>query len=213
MQRHSFGQTHEVTNQVPPLADYNLFSTDAALSAALERDGAAWHRDALLRHGAALTTPETLALAELANRHTPELSTHSPRGERIDALEFHPAWHELLALLRREGLHALPFSDPRPGAMAARCAGYFLHAQIESGSLCPLTMTFASIPVLQREPQLFETLRDKLYARGHDPRDVPLAQKASAMIGMGMTEKQGGSDVRSNQTQARAIAAGGRGGA
>jgi putative acyl-CoA dehydrogenase len=110
-------------------------------------------------------------------------------------------------------LHALPFSDPRPGAMAARCAGYFLHAQIESGSLCPLTMTFASIPVLQREPQLFETLRDKLYARGHDPRDVPLPQKASAMIGMGMTEKQGGSDVRSNQTQARAIAAGGRGGA
>ncbi|MDR6202270.1 isovaleryl-CoA dehydrogenase [Paraburkholderia graminis] len=213
MQRHSFGQTHEVTNQVPPLADYNLFSTDAALSAALERDGAAWHRDALLRHGAALTTPETLALAELANRHTPELSTHSPRGERIDALEFHPAWHELLSLLRREGLHALPFSDPRPGAMAARCAGYFLHAQIESGSLCPLTMTFASIPVLQREPQLFETLRDKLYARGHDPRDVPLLQKASAMIGMGMTEKQGGSDVRSNQTQARAIAAGGRGGA
>ncbi|CAB3737872.1 isovaleryl-CoA dehydrogenase [Paraburkholderia rhynchosiae] len=213
MQRHSFGLTHEVTNQVPPLADYNLFSSDAALSAALERDGAAWHRDALLRHGAALTTPDTLALAELANRHTPELFTHSPRGERIDALEFHPAWHELLSLLRREGLHALPFSDPQPGAMAARCAGYFLHAQIESGSLCPLTMTFASIPVLQREPQLFDTLRDKLYAREHDPRDVPLAQKASAMIGMGMTEKQGGSDVRSNQTQAHAIAAGGRGGA
>ncbi|CAD6544961.1 Putative acyl-CoA dehydrogenase AidB [Paraburkholderia kirstenboschensis] len=213
MQRHSFGQTHEVTNQVPPLADYNLFSSDAALSAALERDGAAWHRDALLRHGAALTTPETLALAELANRHTPELFTHSPRGERIDALEFHPAWHELLSLLRRGGLHALPFSDPQPGAMAARCAGYFLHAQIESGSLCPLTMTFASIPVLQREPQLFETLRDKLYAREHDPRDLPLTQKISAMIGMGMTEKQGGSDVRSNQTQARAIAAGGRGGA
>lgn len=213
MQRHSFGQTHEVTNQVPPLADYNLFSSDAALSAALERDGAAWHRDALLRHGAALTTPETLALAELANRHTPELSTHSPTGERIDALEFHPAWHELLSLLRRKGLHALPFSDPQPGAMAARCAGYFLHAQIESGSLCPLTMTFASIPVLQREPQLFETLRDKLYAREQDPRDLPLTQKISAMIGMGMTEKQGGSDVRSNQTQARAIAAGGRGGA
>ncbi|WP_027802009.1 isovaleryl-CoA dehydrogenase [Paraburkholderia dilworthii] len=213
MQRHSFGQTHEVTNQAPPLADYNLFSSDLALSAALDRDGAAWHRDALLRHGAALTTPDTLALAELANRHAPELVTHSPRGERIDALEFHPAWHELLSLLRREGLHALPFSNPQPGAMAARCAGYFLHAQIESGSLCPLTMTFASIPVLQREPQLFGTLRDKLYAREHDPRDVPLTQKISAMIGMGMTEKQGGSDVRSNQTQARAIAAGGRGGA
>jgi putative acyl-CoA dehydrogenase len=213
MERHHFGQTHDVTNQVPPLTDYNLFASDSALSAALERDGAGWHRDALLRHGAALTTPETLALAELANRHTPELFTHNPRGERIDALEFHPAWHELLALLRREGLHALPFSDPQPGAMAARCAGYFLHAQIESGSLCPLTMTFASIPVLQREPGLFDTLRDKLYAREHDPRDVPLAQKRSAMIGMGMTEKQGGSDVRSNQTHAHALAAGGRDGA
>jgi putative acyl-CoA dehydrogenase len=213
MERYGPGKTHDVTNQVPPLADYNLFACDTALVAALERDGAGWHRDALLRHGAALTTPDTLALAELANRHTPELFTHSPRGERIDALGFHPAWHSLLALLRREGLHALPFSDPQRGAMAARCAGYFLHAQIESGSLCPLTMTFASIPVLQREPALFETLRDKLYAREHDPRDLPLAQKRSAMIGMGMTEKQGGSDVRSNQTHAYAIDGGGRGGA
>jgi len=212
MQQHSFGQTHEVTNQVPPLTDYNLFASDAALSAALDREGAAWHRDALLRHGAALTTPDTLALAELANRHPPELFTHSPRGERIDALEFHPSWDTLLSLLRREGLHALPFSDPRSGAMAARCAGYFLHAQIESGSLCPPTMTFASIPVLQREPALFDTLRDKLYTREHDPRDVPLTQKKSAMIGMGMTEKQGGSDVRSNQTRAHATTGGGRGG-
>ncbi|MCC8405574.1 isovaleryl-CoA dehydrogenase [Paraburkholderia sp. MMS20-SJTN17] len=214
MERHGFGQTHEVTNQAPPLADYNLFASDAALSAAVERDGARWHREALLRHGAALTTPATLALAELANRHTPELITHSPRGERIDALEFHPAWHELLALLRREGLHALPFSEPQTGAMAARCAGYFMHAQIESGSLCPLTMTFASIPVLQRETALFGPLRDALYTREHDPRDVPLTQKRSAMIGMGMTEKQGGSDVRSNQTHAHALdGAGGRGAA
>jgi len=213
MEQHGFGQTHEVTNQAPPLADYNLFASDPALCAAVERDGALWRRDALLRHGAALTAPETLALADLANRHTPELITHSPRGERIDALEFHPAWHELLALLRREGLHALPFSDPQHGAMVARCAGYFLHAQIESGSLCPLTMTFASIPVLQQEAALFETLRAQLYAREHDPRDVPLTRKRSAMIGMGMTEKQGGSDVRSNQTRAHAIDAGGRGGA
>ncbi|WP_345812147.1 isovaleryl-CoA dehydrogenase [Paraburkholderia sp. PREW-6R] len=211
MERHRIGETHEVTNQAPPLVDYNLYSTDTALSAAVEREGAAWHRDALLRHGAALTTPETLALAELANRHTPELFTHSPRGERIDALEFHPAWHSLLALLRGEGLHALPFSNPRRGAMVARCAGYFQHAQLESGSLCPLTMTFASIPVLQREPALFDTLRDKLYAREHDPRDLPLAQKSSAMIGMGMTEKQGGSDVRSNQTRAYATHGSGRG--
>ncbi|MGF6722647.1 putative acyl-CoA dehydrogenase [Paraburkholderia sp. GAS41] len=216
MERYGPATTHDVTNQVPPLADYNLFASDLALGAALERDGAAWHREALLRHGAALTTPQTLALAELANRHTPELFTFNPRGERIDTLEFHPAWHSLLSLLRSEGLHALPFSDPQRGAMAARCAGYFLHAQVESGSLCPTTMTFASIPVLQREPALFETLRDKLYAREHDPRDLPLGQKSSALIGMGMTEKQGGSDVRSNQTRAYAAGGGalsGRGGA
>ncbi|MDR3100714.1 MAG: isovaleryl-CoA dehydrogenase [Paraburkholderia sp.] len=208
------GTTHEVTNQAPPLADYNLFTTDVALGEALARAGADWHREALARHGATLGAAATLALADLANRHAPELHTHSPRGERIDALEFHPAWHELLALLRAEGLHALPFSEPRPGAMAARCAGYFLHAQLESGSLCPLTMTFASIPVLQREPALFEALREPLYAREHDPRDVPLATKRSMMIGMGMTEKQGGSDVRSNRTLARpAGVASGRGAA
>ena len=201
--QHRPGTTHEVTNQAPPLADYNLFSTDPALGEALARAGAQWHRDALARHGAKLGEAEVQALADLANRHAPELHTHSARGERIDAIEFHPAWHDLLALLRAEGLHALPFSEPRPGAMAARCAGYFLHAQLESGSLCPLTMTFASIPVLQREAALFETLRDKLYTREHDPRDVPLAHKRSMMIGMGMTEKQGGSDVRSNRTEAR----------
>ncbi|HEY1610546.1 MAG TPA: DNA alkylation response protein, partial [Paraburkholderia sp.] len=214
MQAHRVGTTHEVTNQVPPLENYNLFTSDAALVAALERAGAGWHRDALARDGAALTAPDTLALAELANRHAPELHTHTPRGERIDAIEFHPAWHRLLALLRAEGLHALPFSDPRDGAMAARCAGYFLHAQLESGSLCPTTMTFASIPVLQREPALFDTLRERLYSRSHDPRDLPYPHKSSMMIGMGMTEKQGGSDVRSNRTEAVPLDAGsGRGAA
>jgi putative acyl-CoA dehydrogenase len=209
------GNTHEVTNQVPLLAGYNLFTSDPALVAAVEREGAGWHRAALERDGAALTAPEVVALGELANRHTPELSTHSPRGERIDALEFHPAWHILLAQLRGAGLHALPFANPRPGAMVARCAAYLLHAQIESGALCPITMTFASIPVLQREPELFGALRDKLYAREHDPRDLPLVQKTSMMIGMGMTEKQGGSDVRSNRTRAfatRGSSGSGRGG-
>ncbi|CAN7535237.1 isovaleryl-CoA dehydrogenase [Trinickia sp. LjRoot230] len=205
--------THEVTNQAPPLDSYNLYASDAVLTAALEREGAGWHREALLRDGALLGEPDVLTLAGQANRHPPELFTYSPRGERIDTLEFHPSWHRLLELLRAQGLHALPFSDPRPGAMVARCAGYFLHAQLESGSLCPLTMTFASIPVLRREPALFATLADKLYSREHDPRDVPLAGKRSMLVGMGMTEKQGGSDVRSNQTRAFALDAPGRGNA
>jgi putative acyl-CoA dehydrogenase len=207
------GATHEVTNQVPPLEHYNFYTSDPVLVAAVEREGARWHNDALACNGAALGTPEVLALASAANRHVPELMTHSPRGERIDRLEFHPSWHALIGLLRREGLQSLPFEKPQAGAMAARCAGYFLHAQLESGSLCPITMTFASIPVLRREPALFATLADKLYAREHDPRDAPLAEKHSMMIGMGMTEKQGGSDVRTNRTMARALDSGGRGGA
>jgi len=210
------GNTHEVTNQAPLLTGYNLFTSDTALVDAVEREGAGWHRAALERDGAALSAPDVIALGELANRHTPELTTYSPRGERIDALEFHPAWHTLLAQLRAAGVHALPFSDPQPGAMVARCAAYLLHSQIEAGALCPITMTFASIPVLQREPQLFAALRDQLYTREHDPRDLPLTQKKSMMIGMGMTEKQGGSDVRSNQTRAYATGGSegsGRGGA
>src|SRR5258708_4541714 len=211
----TYGQTHEVTNQTPPLERYNALATDPALVGAIQREGAAWHLDALTRDGLALTHPDVLALAGLANRHAPEHHPFNARGERVDAIEFHPAWHTLLSMLREQGLHSLPFETamPKPGAMAARAAGYFLHAQLESGSLCPLTMTFASIPVLQREPALFATLRDKLYAREHDPRDVPLKQKTSAMIGMGMTEKQGGSDVRSNQTRAYSTAGSGRGAA
>ncbi|RKP58560.1 isovaleryl-CoA dehydrogenase [Pararobbsia silviterrae] len=194
--------THEVTNQVPPLVDYNLFETDVVLSGAVERDGAGWHRDALYAMGARLGRADVQVLAELANRHTPELFTHDSRGRRLDAVELHPSWHALLDLLRAHGLQALPFSDPGEGAMSARAAGYFLHAQIESGTLCPTTMTFASIPVLQRETSLFEPLRDKLFAREHDPRDLPLSEKRSMLVGMGMTEKQGGSDVRTNQTRA-----------
>ena len=215
MSSSTYGQTHEVTNQAPPLECYNAMTTDASLVAALEREGAAWHLDTLTHDGLALTQPDVLALADLANRHTPEHHPFSARGERIDAIEFHPAWHTLLSMLREQGLHSLPFetATPRPGSMAARAAGYFLHAQLESGSLCPLTMTFASIPVLQQEPALYASLREQLLSRRHDPRDIPLdAGKQSMMIGMGMTEKQGGSDVRSNRTRAVATRVGGRGG-
>jgi putative acyl-CoA dehydrogenase len=200
----TYGQTHEVTNQAPSLECYNAMTTDAAMMTALEREGAAWHLDTLTRDGLALTQPDVLALADLANRHTPEHHPFSARGERIDAIEFHPAWHTLLSMLREQGLHSLPFET---------AAGYFLHAQLESGSLCPMTMTFASIPVLQQEPALYASLREQLLSRRHDPRDIPLgAGKQSMMIGMGMTEKQGGSDVRSNRTRAVATGAGGRGG-
>ncbi|SPA47730.1 acyl-CoA dehydrogenase family protein [Cupriavidus taiwanensis] len=203
--------THRVFNQVPDLAHYNLFDSDPLLRAALERLGGGWHADALRQFGARLGEPEVQQWAADANRHAPELHTHSRTGERIDTVEFHPGWHALLGLLRGQQLQALPFAQPRAGAWAARTAGYFLQAQVESGSLCPPTMTFASIPVLRKEAALFAELEPRLYASEHDARDLPWRDKTAIMIGMGMTEKQGGSDVRANTTVARAVRGEGRG--
>lgn len=203
--------THEVTNQVPQLQDYNIFTTDVVLTDGVQREQAGWHEQTLTRFGAELGSTEILRLGDLANRHPPELDTHDRFGNRIDRVEFHPSWHALLALMRREGLHALPWLQPKAGAHVARSAGYFMQAQVEAGSLCPTTMTFASIPILQNEPELFAKLQSQLFSCEHDPRDVPLAQKKSILIGMGMTEKQGGSDVRTNATVARPLNGQGRG--
>jgi putative acyl-CoA dehydrogenase len=197
--------THEVDNQAPALQDVNFYAGDVALREGLAREGGGWHDADLMRLGAELGSKAVQDLAELANRHPPELSTHDRVGKRIDVVEFHPAWHALLSLLRREAAHALPWMSSQAGGHVARAAGYFLHAQVESGALCPTTMTFASIPVLRNETALYSALEPKLLSREHDPRDLPWQQKTSVLIGMGMTEKQGGSDVRSNATSAKPL--------
>ncbi|MFZ6861260.1 isovaleryl-CoA dehydrogenase [Undibacterium sp. Ji67W] len=197
--------THEISNQVPELQDYNIFTQDSALMHAVNYFGADWQTETLQRSGELLGLAGTLQLGELVNRHLPELQTHNRIGERVDRVEFHPGWHQLLGLLRQQGLHAAPWATPKAGAHVARAAGYFMQAQVESGSLCPTTMTFAAIPVLQNEPVLFSLLKDKLFSNEHDARDLPISQKKSILIGMGMTEKQGGSDVRTNTTIARPI--------
>lgn len=204
--------THEVTNQFDELVDYNLFATDAALREALARAGAEWAMPQLDAYGARLGRSETAQLADDANRHPPELNAFDRRGRRIDRVDFHPAWHTLLGMYRGEGFVSLAFRDRRPGRWAATAAGFYLHGQIEAGTLCPATMTQAAIPVLQKEPALWAQLRDKLYSDAYDPRDVPVADKPSIWFGMGMTEKQGGSDVRANTTRATPVGAGGRGG-
>jgi putative acyl-CoA dehydrogenase len=203
--------THAVTNQVSDLQDYNIYTTDTVLTEAVRHYHAGWHEEALTRFGAELGSSEVLRLGATANRHLPELSTHDRVGTRIDYVEFDLSWHQLLRLLRREGLHALPWMQPQDGCQVARAAGYFLQAQVEAGALCPTTMTFAAIPLLQQEPKLFTKLQAQLYCCEHDPRDLPLEQKKSILIGMGMTEKQGGSDLRSNSTLARPLHGGGRG--
>jgi len=193
-------------NQPPPFEGHNLFAIDAALRSTVERSACAWAIPQLAAWGAVLGLPETYALADAANRRPPSLHTHDRRGNRIDEVAFDPAWHELMRLAMAEGEHCAPWLAPQPGAQAARAAMYYLHAQVENGTQCPLTMTCASVPVLRRHatsaPQLREWWLPRLLATGYDPRALPVSEKRSALIGMGMTERQGGSDVRANITQA-----------
>ena len=203
--------THDVTNVVPELKDYNVFTTDTVLQESVQRAGATAQADELASYGARLGSEHIRRLADAANHYEPELHRFDARGRRIDEVHFHPAWHAVMQMLREQNLVSQPFSDPRPGAWAAYAAGFSMHGQIEAGSLCPSSMTFASIPVLRKEPALFEKLRPGLYSRTYDARDLPLEQKRSVLIGMGMTEKQGGSDVRSNETRAMPVRSEGRG--
>jgi len=203
--------THDISNQVPPLEDYNLFDSDPQLQVAVKRAGAQWHLQALKQQGAVLGSSMAQQFAEQANRHTPELRTHDRSGVRIDWIEFHPSWHALMSLTRSHGLVALPFAKPQAGVWTAYAASQYLHNQIEAGSYCPISMTFACIPLLQKEPVLFNALRTRLLSNIYDPRDLPVHLKNSMLVGMGMTEKQGGSDVRTNTTSATPIGTHGHG--
>lgn len=205
-------QTHEVSNQYEELADYSLYDSDPALREVLLRADADWAEAGLRAYGERLGKADSFELAEQANRHAPELRAFDRRGRRVDQVDSHPAWHQLLALYREQGLVSMPFDNERTGRWSATMAGIYLHGQVEAGSLCPATMTQAGIPLLRREPALWALLGDKLFSRVHDSRDLPLERKTSAWIGMGMTEKQGGSDVRANTTQATPLGGGGRGG-
>jgi len=188
-------------NLVDDWVDHNLLNTDPALQAAL-REAAPQALEPLSRYGAVLGSTATARLAREANRQGPQLRQLDARGRRIDQLDFHPAWHELLTLLRGQGLIAAPFDSDTPGRWSAFAAGFYLHGQVEAGSLCPATMTQAAIPLLRRQPELFEPLRARLFSREQDARDLPIAAKSAIWVGMGMTEKQGGSDLRRVQTTA-----------
>lgn len=183
--------------------DYNLFLADAALQDAVQREGAASALTELTVAGAELGTSSLSEHARLANRFTPVLHNFNARGERIDSIEFHPSWHELMRGIAARGYHSSPWSpDAKPGAHAARAAGYLMQAQIESGTLCPTTMTYGAIAALRRSPALAREWLPRLLAREYDARDLPFEQKRGGLIGMGMTEKQGGSDVRANTSRA-----------
>jgi putative acyl-CoA dehydrogenase len=204
-------ETHEVVNVARDLVDYNRYLEDAALQEAVRREGAAWAHDNLAAFGAMVGTAQYIELGVLANRNPPELDTHDRFGNRIDLVRFHPAYHALMKSAIEHGLHASPWSDPGPGAHVARAARIYLHSQVEAGHQCPITMTFAAVPSLRTTPQLAQLWEPKITARVYDPRNVPDADKRGLTIGMAMTEKQGGSDVRANTTRAYPVGAGGPG--
>jgi len=189
-------------NQVPALADYNVYTSDPALRRAVERAGAQWRDAELVRQGAEYGAAATLEAAADANHFEPELHTHSPTGERIDQVRFHPARHAMMSIARRNGIANLPFVDGRPSAWPAYAASLYMHSQIESGSTCPTTMTKACIPLMRLNAPLHAVTGPLLASLEHDARDVQLAGKRSITVGMGMTEKQGGSDLRTNTTRA-----------
>ncbi len=203
--------THEIINQPVDLADYNLYSADVPLAEAVVRENAGWAANDLADFGARIGKADYLDLGVLANRHQPEFDTHDRYGRRIDLVRFHPAYHRLMQTSIEEGLHASPWTDPRPGAHVARAARFYMHSQIEAGHGCPVTMTFAAVPCLNLQPDVAKQWLPKILARTYDPRNVPVDQKAGVTIGMAMTEKQGGSDVRANTTRAIPVGAGGPG--
>jgi putative acyl-CoA dehydrogenase len=196
--------THPIFNQTPPLAEYNLFASDKVLQEAVQREGAGWAAPELLGSGGELGTYTNYEHARLANRFTPVLHSFNPQGERIDSVEFHPSWHALMQGIAARGYHSSPWTQEpgKVGAHVARAAGYFMQAQIESGTLCPTTMTYGAIAAMRRDLSLARDWIPTLLVREYDPRDISFDGKRGGLIGMGMTEKQGGSDVRANTTRA-----------
>lgn len=205
--------THTVFNQPKPLGNSNLFLSDTPLREALQRELAGWDSDVLASLGQQLGTQESLELGRLANTNPPELLRYDATGQRLDDVRFHPAWHILMQGLVANRVHNLPWQeDAHIGSLVARAARFVLHAQVEAGTLCPITMTFGAIPLLQRSlPKEYQSWLSPLLSDRYDPHLLPGAQKRGLLIGMGMTEKQGGSDVLSNTTTAVPLASRGNG--
>ncbi|EDB1994458.1 isovaleryl-CoA dehydrogenase [Salmonella enterica subsp. enterica] len=201
-------QTHTVFNQPAPLNNSNLFLSDGALCEAVSREGAGWDSDLLASIGQQLGTAESLELGRLANAHPPELLRYDPQGQRLDDVRFHPAWHLLMQGLCANRVHNLAWEEEaRAGSFVARAARFVLHAQVEARTLCPVTMTFAATPLLlQMLPATFHDWLAPLRSDRYDSHLLPGGQKRGLLIGMGMTEKQGGSDVLSNTTHAERLA-------
>jgi putative acyl-CoA dehydrogenase len=204
-------QTHEVANQAPPLEGVDVFSSNLPLVEALEREGGGWAHERAAELGRFVGGKPQQWWGRLANENKPVLRTHDRYGNRIDEVEFHPAWHNLMKMGVENELHSLPWTSTEPSAHVARAALYMTAMQAEAGYACPITMTFAIVPALRAQPELAAEWEPLITAATYDPRLIPAREKGSAISGMAMTEKQGGSDVRANTTIARPLNGGGAG--
>ena len=203
--------THHVTNQPTELVNFNMFKSDVTLVEAVAREGAHWAVPDLSRFGELTGSADYLELGHVANKNQPELDTHDRQGHRVDLVRFHPAYHVLMRTAIAEGIHSSHWTNPRSGAHVARAAKFFMQSQVEAGHGCPITMTSASVPSLLLQPNLATYWLPKIASLQYDQRNCHHDQKNGVTIGMAMTEKQGGSDVRANTTRAIAVGATGSG--
>jgi putative acyl-CoA dehydrogenase len=199
----AFGHaTHEVLNQPAALADYDAFATDPVLQSIVQVFDAHWATSRLHEAGRTIGSSHVQELARQANRHAPELRTHDRFGHRVDRIDFHPAWHELMGLAIGQDAHALCWKAPRPGAQVARAALSYLWNQGENGICCPIGMTYSAVPVLRQDSARWAEWAGLVTSTTYDRRQIRAADKLGATVGMAMTEKQGGSDLRQTQTRA-----------
>jgi putative acyl-CoA dehydrogenase len=196
-------RTHSVVNQPPPLEGVNAFHRDHALAEAVAREGGGWRADDLAALGAKVYDADWIEKASTANRVTPELKRFDRYGHRVDTVAFHPAWHDLMGLAWQHEVHALPWRDARAGGHVARGAASMLFAQLECGVLCPAAITYGVVPMMRQQPDLAEAWEPLMLSSAYDPRPISHAEKTGISIAFTATEKQGGSDIRRNMTEAR----------
>lgn len=197
--------THEVFNQAPPLEGGNLYTRNLALQEALAREGAGDAHAWMSARGAELGSAEMIMKAVEANKYPPTLKLFDNAGHRRDEVEFHPSYHELMAYLKRHGASSEPWARPGPGAQVRRAAFFMMVAETEDGTLCPTTMTYAVVPAIARDAPLAAEWLPRIFSPDYDPRFLPAQQKRGVTLGMGLTEKQGGSDVRANTSRAEPV--------
>lgn len=197
--------THEVKNQPTELTNSNLFMSDGVLNHYLDFHEIDWATPILEQFGQKVGSEEVMTWAVQANENQPVLKTHNRFGERIDEVEYHPAWHQLMNLSVENGLHSMPWSETKSGAHVVRTVLHYMMSQVEVGHICPITMTFAVFPALQLQPEVAQQWLPQILSRDYDPRFINPQQKKGLICGMAMTEKQGGTDVRANSTVAKPI--------